>query len=111
MVSRILKYEDTVPADETDFEIDSKSPGSEKEWEVVEFWCDVDQQHRYSLVYEERKLFDNIIGDELPDEDNGVPFNVEVGPSEDLAVLGTDLNSTDNEGRFYIRVEETTTRE
>lgn len=108
MVTKVLKYEGTVGADATDVELDSKSPGSGKTWEVQEVYGAADGNHEFSLSYEERKLFDNIPGDELPDEDNGMPFNITVGESEDLAILASDLNSSQDTARFYIRVEELT---
>ena len=108
MVTRILKYEADVDADATDSELDSKSPGSGKRFEVQEIYGGSDSGHDYSLVYEERKLFDNIPGDELADEDNGIPFNVVVGESEDLSILASDTNSSQDAARLYVRVEETT---
>jgi hypothetical protein len=106
MVSRILKYEATVDADATDVELDSKSPGSGKQWEVQEVYGASDGDHEFSLSYEERKLFDNIPGNEIADEDNGVPFDLTVGESEDLAILATDTNSQQDTARFYVRVDE-----
>jgi len=108
MVTRILKYENEVGADATDSELDSKSPGSGKQWEVQEVYGAGDPNHNFSLSFEERKLFDNVPGDELADEDNGIPFNVVVGESQDLAILATDTNSSQDTARFYVRVEETT---
>jgi len=108
MVTRILKYEGTVDADATDTELDSKSPGSGKRFEVQEVYGVADADHDFSLIYEERKLFDNIPGDELADEDNGLPFDVTVGESEGLAILASDGNSTQNTARFYVRVDEIT---
>jgi len=107
MVTRILKYEGTVGADATDVQLDAKSPGSNKQWEVQEVYGVSDANHEFSLSYEERKLFDNIPGDEMADEDNGIPFDITIGESEDLAILATDLNSTSNTARFYVRVDET----
>lgn len=109
MVSRILKFEGTVGADATDVELDSKSPGSGKQWEVAEVYGAADSNHSFSLSYEERKLFDNILGSEIADEDNGIPFNLEVGESEDLAILASDENSSSDTARFYVRVDETAT--
>lgn len=106
MVTRILKYEGTVDADATDTEIGAKSPGSGKRWEVQEVYGASDANHEFSLSYEERKLFDNIPGDEMADEDNGLPFDLTVGASEDLAILASDLNSSQDTARFYIRVDE-----
>jgi len=108
MVTRILKYEDEVDADATDSELDSKSPGSGKQWEVREIYGASDGDHSFSLSFEERKLMDNIPGDELANQDNGIPFNVVVGESQDLAILATDENSAQDTARFYVRVEETT---
>jgi len=108
MVTRILKYEGTVDSDATDSELDTKSPGSGKRFEVQEVYGAADGDHSFSLVYEERKLFDNILGSNLADEDNGIPFDLVVGESEDLAILATDENSTQNTARFYVRVDETT---
>jgi hypothetical protein len=108
MVTRILKYEADVDADATDSELDSKSPGSGKQWEVQEIYGAADANHDFSLSFEERKLFDNIPGDELADQDNGIPFNVVVGESQDLAILATDTNSSQDTARFYVRVDETT---
>jgi len=107
MVTRILKYEATIGANNTDEEIDSKSPGSGKQFEVREVYGDTDANVDYSLVYEERKLFDNIQGDRLADEDNGLPFNLTVGESEDLAVLGSDPGGNNPTATFFIVVEET----
>jgi hypothetical protein len=107
MVTRILKYEAQVGSDATDVELDSKSPGSGKMWEVEEVYGASDGDHDFSLSYEERKLFDNIPGNEIADEDNGIPFSLEVGESEDLAILASDGNSQQDTARFYIRVDET----
>lgn len=107
MVTRILKFEGTVGADATDVELDSKSPGSGKRWMVEEVYGASDANHDFSLTYEERKLFDNIPGDELADEDNGIPFELTVGESEDLSILATDGNSSSDTARFYVRVDET----
>jgi len=109
MVTRILKYEGTVDSDATDVELDSKSPGSNKRFDVQEVYGAADGNHEFSLVYEERKLMDNVPGDEIADEDNGIPFDLVVGESEDLAILASDLNSTQDTARFYVRVDETTT--
>lgn len=109
MVTRILKFEGTVDADATDSELDSKSPGSNKRWEVAEVYGTADANHEFSLSYEERKLFDNVPGDEIADEDNGIPFDLTVGESEDLSILATDLNSQQDTARFYVRVDETST--
>lgn len=106
MVTRILKYEAEVTSDATDAELDSKSPGSNKRFEVQEVYGASDADHSFSLVYEERKLFDNIPGDELADEDNGLPFDITVGESEDLVILASDENSTADTARFYVRVDE-----
>jgi len=107
MVTRILKYEATVDADATDVELDSKSPGAGKTYEVREVYGTADANHSFSLSYEERKLFDNILGSNLADEDNGLPFDLTVGESEDLSILATDENSSQDTARFYVVVEET----
>lgn len=107
MVTRILKYESTISANATDEQIDSKSPGSGKQWEVREVYSDTDSNVDYSLSYEERKLFDNVQGDRLADEDNGLPFNLVVGESEDLAILGSDPGGNNPTATFFVVVEET----
>jgi len=107
MVTRILKYETDLANNATDTQLDSKSPGSGKTFEVREVYSDTDDQVDYSLVYEERKLFDNIAGNRLADEDNGLPFNLTVAESEDLAVLGSDPDGNTPTATFYIVVEET----
>lgn len=107
MVTRILKFEATISANATDEELDSKSPGSGKQFEVREIYSDGDAQVDYSLVYEERKLFDNIQGDRLADEDNGLPFGLVVGESEDLTVLGSDPGGNNPTATFFVVVEET----
>jgi len=108
MVTRILKYEAQVDADATDVELDSKSPGSGKQYIVQEVYGTADSNHSFSLSYEERKLFDNIRGDRIADEDNGIPFDVVVAESEDLAILATDENSQQDTAVFYVRVSEET---
>jgi len=107
MVTRILKYESTVTANATDEEMDSKSPGSGKQFQVEEVYGDDQSSKDYSIVYEERKLMDNVPGNELADEDNGIPFSITVGESEDLTVLASNSNSSDETARFYVRVDET----
>jgi hypothetical protein len=107
MVTRILKYEATVDSDATDVELASKSPGSGKQWDVQEVYGTGDANHSFSLSYEERKLFDNIQGDRFPTESEGLPFDVSIGESEDLAILATDENSSQDTARFYVRVDET----
>lgn len=106
MVTRILKYEASLSANATDVELDSKSPGSNKTWEVREVYGDDDSQVDYSLSYEERKLFDNIQGDRLADEDNGLPFELTVSESEDLAILGSDPGGNSPTATFFVVVDE-----
>lgn len=107
MVTRILKYETTVTTNATDENLDTKSPGSGKQWEVREVYGDTDSQVDYSLVYEERKLFDNIQGDRIADEDNGLPFDLTVGESEDLTIQGSDPGGNNPTATFFVVVEET----
>jgi hypothetical protein len=106
MVTRILRYESSLDSNENDGQLDSKSPGSGKRWEVREVYSDGASDIDYSLSYEERKLFDNIQGDRLADEDNGLPFDLTVGASEDLAILGSDTSGASNTGRFFVVVDE-----
>lgn len=108
MVTRLLKYEGTVDADATDSQLDSKSPGSGKQWEVQEMYGTSDANHSFSVSYEERKLMDNVQGDRFPGVADGLPFNIVIGESEDLAILATDENSSQDTARFYVRIEETT---
>jgi hypothetical protein len=107
MVTRLLKYEVDFAGNETDVEIDSKSPGSGKRFEVQEVYVDSEDTVNYSLVYEERKLFDNVSDTAIADENNGIPFEVVVGESEDLAVLGTETSGNASSAQFIIRVDET----
>jgi hypothetical protein len=86
MVTRLLRYAVDLSGNETDLEVDSKSPGSGKRFAVQEIYVDSEDDVDYSLVYEERKLFDNVADTALADENNGIPFDVIVGESEDLAV-------------------------
>jgi len=108
MVTRLLKYQVDLTANDTDVEIDSKSPGSGKRFNVQEIYVDSEDDVAYSLVYEERKLFDNIDDTAIPDENNGIPFDVVVGESEDLAVLGTETAGSSSSAQFIIRVDEQT---
>jgi hypothetical protein len=108
MVTRLLKYEVDFAGNETDVEIDSKSPGSGKRFEVQEVYVSANDAVDYSLVYEERKLFDNVPDTALPDENNGIPFDVVVGESEDLSVLGTETAGNTSSATFVIRVDEQT---
>jgi len=109
MVTRLLKYDVDLSGNETDVEVDSKSPGSGKRFEVQEVYVSTNDDVDYSLVYEERKLFDNVSDTALADENNGLPFDVVVGESEDLAVLATSSAGTSSSAQFIIRVDETTT--
>jgi len=108
MVTRLLNYEVDFSGDETDVEIDSKSPGSGKRFNVQEIYVSANDDVDYSLVYEERKLFDNVSDTALADENNGIPFDVVVGESEDLAVLGTETAGNSSSAQFIIRVDEQT---
>jgi len=108
MVTRLLNYEVDFSGDETDVEIDSKSPGSGKRFNVQEIYVSANDNVDYSLVYEERKLFDNVSDTALADENNGIPFDVVVGESEDLAVLGTETDGSSSSAQFIIRVDEQT---
>lgn len=108
MVTRLLKYEVDFSGDETDVEVGSKSPGSGKRFDVQEVYVSTTDDVDYSLVYEERKLFDNVADTAIADENNGLPFDITVGESEDLAVLGTETDSSASSAQFIIRVDETT---
>jgi len=106
MATRLLKYEVDFTGDETDVTIDTKSPGAGKRFDVQEVYVDSEDDVAYSLVYEERKLFDNVDDTALPDEDNGLPFDLTVAESEDLAVLGTETDGSASSATFIIRVDE-----
>jgi hypothetical protein len=108
MVSRLLNYEATLSANTADQEVDSKSPGSGKTWEVMEIYADQETDVDYSLSYEERKLFDNIPAANLPDENNGISFDLRVGESEDLAILASEVGGNTPTVNFIVRVDETT---
>jgi len=108
MVSRILKYEANVDSNATDSELDSKSPGAGKRFEVQEVYSDNNGDFEYSLSFEERKLFDNIPGTEIADRNNGIPFDIVVGESQDLSILASNTTGSSGDARFYIRVDETT---
>jgi hypothetical protein len=107
MVTRLLKYEVDFSGNETDEVIDEKSPGAGKAFDVQEVYVDQTDDVDYSLVYEERKLFDNVADTALPDPDNGIPFDLTVAESEDLAVLGTETAGNSSSATFIIRVDET----
>jgi len=106
MVTRLLKYEVDLSGDETDFTVDTKSPGAGKRFDVQEVFVDSEDDVSYSLVYEERKLFDNVDDTALADENNGLPFDLTVGESEDLAVLATETGGTSSSATFVIRIDE-----
>lgn len=107
MVTRILSYDGTVTTNATDEELDSKSPGSNKRWEVREVYSDSNADVDYSLSYEERKLFDNVGGDNIADENNGLPYELTVGESEDLVILASDPDGNNPDAAFFVVVEET----
>jgi hypothetical protein len=108
MVTRLLKYDVDLSGNETDLEVDSKSPGSGKRFEVQEIYVSTTDDVDYSLVYEERKLFDNVSDTAIADENNGIPFDVTVGESEDLAILATETAGNSSSAQFIVRVDETT---
>jgi len=106
MVTRLLKYEVDLSGDETDSTVDTKSPGAGKRFDVQEVFVDSEDDVAYSLVYEERKLFDNVDDTALADENNGLPFDLTVGESEDLAVLATETAGNSSSATFVIRIDE-----
>jgi len=106
MVYRLLSYDVDLSGDETDEQIDSKSPGAGKMWEVQEIYVGTEDDVAYSLVYEERKLFDTVPATAIPDEDNGLPFDLVVGESEDLAVLATETAGNSSTATFVVVVDE-----
>jgi len=71
MVTRLLKYDVDLSGDETDATIDTKSPGAGKRFDVQEVYVSATDDVSYSLVYEERKLFDNVPDTAIPDTNNG----------------------------------------
>lgn len=107
MVTRILKFESALTANGTDQELDSKSPREGQRWEVQEIYSDQDATNDYSLSLNERKLFDNIPGDQLADENNGLPVNITIQSGDDVAVLASETNGDTPTARFYIVVDET----
>lgn len=107
MVTRILKYEAALTANNTDQTLDTKSPREGQQWDVQEIYSDQDATNDYSLVLNERKLFDNIPGDQLADENNGLPVNITVRSGDDLAVTASETNGDTPTARFYAVVDET----
>jgi hypothetical protein len=107
MVTRLLKYEVDFSGNETDKTIDTKSPGAGKRFDVQEIYVDSEDDVDYSLVYEGRKLIDNVSDTALPNENNGIPFDLVVAESEDLAVLGTETAGNGSSATFIIRIDET----
>jgi hypothetical protein len=106
MVYRLLSYDVDLAGDETDITVDTKSPGAGKVFEVQEIYVDSEDDVDYSLVYEERKLFDNVSDTALADENNGLPFDLVIGESEDLAVLATETASSASTATFVVVVDE-----
>lgn len=107
MVSRILKYEETsTTANQTDGQIDSKSPPSTKAWEVQGVYSIDDTDHEYSLVLNERKLFDNLPAEDIADEDHVLPMNIRVEGGDDLSVLLSETGGNTANGLFYVVVDE-----
>lgn len=106
MVSRILKYEATMTANTADQTLDSKTPRDGQRWEVQELWTDQLTDTDDSLTLNERKLFDNIPSEDLPDPDNGLPLNITVQQGDDLAVLASETAGNTNAHRVYIVVDE-----
>lgn len=106
MVTRILKYELTLTANTTDQELDSKSPRDGQVWEVQELFTDQLTDADDSLTLNERKLFDNIPAEDLPNPDNGLPLNIRVQSGDDLAVLASETAGNTNTHRVYIVVDE-----
>jgi len=106
MVTRLLKYDVDLTGDETDATVDTKSPGAGKRFDVQEVYVSANDDVSYSLVYEERKLFDNVPDTALADENNGLPFDLTVGESEDLSVLATETAGNSSSATFVVRVDE-----
>jgi hypothetical protein len=79
MVTRLLRFPIDLQGDETDLTVGTKSPGAGKRFDVQEIYVDSKADVRYSLVYEERKLFDNVPDTAIPDTNNGLPFDLTVG--------------------------------
>lgn len=107
MVTRILKYEDTgVSANQTDGTVDTKSPPSGAAWDVQGIYSIDDTDHEYSLVLNERKLFDNVPAEDIADEDHVLPVNIRVEEGDDLQVLLTETGGNTANGLFYVVVDE-----
>jgi len=108
MVTRLLKYPVDLAANDTDVTVDTKSPGAGKQFGVQEIYVDSEDDVSYSLVYEERKLFDNVPDTALADENNGLPVDLTVAESEDLSVLATEEGGSTSSATVIVRVDETT---
>jgi len=106
MVTRILVYELATPeSNATDEEVDTMNPPGDRTWDVQGLYGNTESTNDYSVVLNERKLIDNIPGDELADEDNVLPVNMTVQDGDDLTVLNTD-DGSQNRAAVYVIVDE-----
>lgn len=108
MVSRILQFAVDLAANETDQSAGSQSPREGQQWDVQEIYATQEGDVDMSLVVNERKLFDNVTSTDLPDPDNGLPYNLTIAQGDDLDVLMSETGGTDpDEQTLYVVVDET----
>ena len=106
MVSRILKFTDDIAANETDVVLDKVSPRSGQTYDVLELWTDQNANVEVSLSIRERKLFDNIPADDLPDAGDGLFYDLTVQEGDELQILASETSGAGQTPAVYILIDE-----
>jgi len=106
MVNRILKFVDDIAANETDVVLDKISPRSGQTYDVLELWTDQNANVEISLSIRERKLFDNIPADDLPDAGDGLVYDLTVQEGDELQILASETSGAGQTPAVYILIDE-----
>lgn len=93
MTNRYHKLQADVNSDQTGVELGTISPQQGETITTVGFYTDENSNIDYSLEINETTHVDPIDGDLLPGDTDIIPFEVQLGPSDELRALADETGS------------------
>lgn len=98
MTNRIIKLQSTISSNATGEEIGTISPQNGEEVVTVGFYTDKNSNIDYSIEINETTHVDPVNGDNITDQDDIIPFEVRLGPSDELRALADETGGGQRTG-------------
>lgn len=106
MVNRIINLAGSVSANATDEEQDSFSPSSGETITTRGIYTNEQTAARYTIELNETRHADNIDGEDTPNAEDPLPFEVRLEEGDELKFLATDESGGAQDVALYVLAED-----